>query len=353
VAVVFYMSRRVSVGYAMPLSEVPLQFMGLLTRFFLLFVGITLGLAARAAPVADLYAGTVAGSATEVGHQALARDALKQVMVRVTGRLGAAADPRLAGLYERAASFVQTSKSAGPNQITLQFDQSALEAALGAAGVPVWSTERPLTLVVLVNAQGAGGPMAPAASVSLRRDIERVATLRGVRVGWLPALDPLAQQRLFSSAVAGRLDELQAVAAEYSADGVLLGRVTNGLADWSWSGAGVTGVFSGAAADAVNALADQYAAALTSPSVAESRLLVVVHGVKDAAAYVNAERTLAALNGVRRVSVVAVDKDTVRLQVLFKEDEKLLRRLIARVSLFGLSSETTTDGALHLIWMAP
>lgn len=337
----------------MPLSEARLQFMGLLTRFLPLFVGITLGLAVRAAPVADLYAGTVAGTALDVGHQSLALEALKQVVVRVTGRQGVVADPSLTGVYERAASFVQTSKSAGPGQIMLQFDQSALEAALGAAGVPMWSAERPLTLVVLVNAQGAGGPMAPAVSLGLRRDIERVAGLRGLPVGWLPTLDPLAQQRLFSSAVAGRLDELQALAAEYSADGVLLGRVTNGLAEWSWSGAGVTGVFSGAAADAVNALADQYAAALTSSAVAESRLLVDVHAVKDAATYVNVERALAAVNGVSRVSVVTVEKDTVRLQVIFKGDKRLLTHLIARVSVFALGADADADGALDLMWVAP
>ncbi len=54
------------------------------------------------AVVEGLYEGTGAGDATDAGRAAAAADALRQVVVRLTGRREAATDPALAALVRQA-----------------------------------------------------------------------------------------------------------------------------------------------------------------------------------------------------------------------------------------------------------
>src|SRR5688500_6110261 len=76
-------------------------------------------------------------------------DAIRQVLVRATGRRDAGSDPALAAIIANASNYVQQYRPAAGGGTEVVFDGNALEQAITAAGRNVWERERPFTLVVL------------------------------------------------------------------------------------------------------------------------------------------------------------------------------------------------------------
>jgi len=80
---------------------------------------------------------------------AAVQDAMRQALVRATGRRESADDPALAGVLAEATRYVK-SYAVGPRgQSQVVFDGAAVEQAITAAGRSIWDRERPFTLVVL------------------------------------------------------------------------------------------------------------------------------------------------------------------------------------------------------------
>src|SRR3954469_15054229 len=107
-----------------------------------------------------------------------AQAALRQVLVRATGARDAANDPALAGVLAQASQYVLGTRPANNagTVLTVLFDGGALERDITAAGRTVWSTERPLVLVVLT-----GGPATGAFETRRQVDgtLEAAANRRG------------------------------------------------------------------------------------------------------------------------------------------------------------------------------
>src|SRR3954470_947569 len=117
---------------------------------------LTLGATdARASRPVRLYEANVS-SQTDAAVQAQA--ALRQVLVRATGARDAANDPALAGILAQASQYVLGTRPANNSGsvITVLFDGGALERDIMAAGRTVWTTERPLVLVVLTGGPATG-----------------------------------------------------------------------------------------------------------------------------------------------------------------------------------------------------
>src|SRR5580698_6103038 len=103
-----------------------------------------LPIAAWAARAVRVYEVDVSGQSTTA-----LQDAMRQALVRATGRRESANDPALASLIEDAPKYVK-SYSPGPRGETqVIFDRVTVERSIVAAGRSVWDPERPFTLVVL------------------------------------------------------------------------------------------------------------------------------------------------------------------------------------------------------------
>jgi len=77
------------------------------------------------------------------------QDAMREVLVRATGRRESAADPALANLISEAQNYVKGYSPPAHGQSQVIFDGVAVERAIVAAGRSVWDRNRPFTLVVL------------------------------------------------------------------------------------------------------------------------------------------------------------------------------------------------------------
>ena len=77
------------------------------------------------------------------------QNAMRQALVRATGRRESAEDTALAGVIADAARYV-TSYASGPRgEPQVVFDAEAVGRAIDTAGRSVWDRDRPFTLVVL------------------------------------------------------------------------------------------------------------------------------------------------------------------------------------------------------------
>ena len=236
------------------------------------------------------------------------QDAMRQALVRATGRRESADDPALASVVADATRYVK-SYAVGPRgESQVVFDAAAVEQAITAAGRSIWDRERPFTLVVLIP------PRNRAAEDAARAELERVAAERGLPISLLPLAVVDSDGNLLAAPAM-----LQA-AQRYGGDEMLVGR-SDGAApdsDWqwtlytrsaseSWNGPLVAGID-----HTVDLLAPQQGAALAQAEV-ETR--VRIEGVRGLADYAAIERLLQSVAGVRRANIAAADANGVTFDV--------------------------------------
>ena len=236
------------------------------------------------------------------------QDAMRQALVRATGRRESADDPAFAALVGDAGKYVKTYTTGPRGESQVVFDAAAVERAITAAGRGVWQRERPFTLVVL------DPPRARAGEDEARATLERVAAERGLPISLIPlpladaAGNPLGQ------------DALLQAAQRYGGDQILIGRGDDAGAatvlQWSLYTHAQTATWSGPLASGIDHTVDLLVPAQgTSLAEADAAAHVQVDGVNSLAAYAAVERLLESVPGVRRASIAAVDGGSVTFEV--------------------------------------
>jgi uncharacterized protein len=236
------------------------------------------------------------------------QEAMRQVLVRATGRRDAADDPAFGALVNDAPRFVQSYTTGPRGESQVVFDGAAVEQAIGAAGRGVWDRVRPFTLVVLAP------PRNRAAADAARAELERVATERGLPVSLVPL--PVDDA---SGAPLGA-DALLSAAERYGADELLVGRGEGTAADselqWtlytrstssSWSGPLAAGID-----HTVDVLVPQQGG---GAALAEAEARVLIQGVTTLADYAAMQRLLQSVPGVRRANIASADGASVSFNV--------------------------------------
>lgn len=282
-----------------------------------LFLCAAVPLSAWAARPVRVYEVDVSGqSATAL------QDAMRQALVRATGRRESANDPALASLIQDAPKYVK-SYSPGPRGETqVVFDRAAVERSIAAAGRSVWDPERPFTLVVLYPPPSRGD--ADAARVAL----EQAAAARGLLISVIPLAIVDA-----SGAELGR-DALLTTAQRYGGDEVLVGRADAGapagqyqwtlytsFSSQSWSGPLASGIDG-----TVDLLAPAQGASLAQT---EAKVLVEVDGVGTLTDYANVQRMLDSVPGVRGANIVRASGNAVTFDITARGGADALDRALA------------------------
>jgi uncharacterized protein len=236
------------------------------------------------------------------------QNAMRQALVRATGRRESAEDPALAGVIADAARYVKSYASGPRGEPQVVFDAEAVARAIDTAGRSAWDRDRPFTLVVLYPPPGRSD--ADAARVEL----ERTATERGLPISVIPlAVVDGGGNALGATAL------LQS-AQRYGADEVLVGRadaagLAAGQLQWtlytraqseSW-----TGPLSAGIDHAVDLLAPPPGAA----GQPEAASRVRIEGVRGLADYAALERLLQSIPGVRHADVAEVDAGSATFEV--------------------------------------
>jgi len=253
---------------------------------------------ARATRQVRLYEANVS-SQTDPAVQAQA--ALRMVLVRATGARDAANDPALAQVLAQAQTYVLGTRPGGNGGVTtVMFDAAALERDILAAGRTVWSSERPVLLVILT-----GGPASGA--FETRRQVEGALDAAGNRRG-----QPItvARPEALNLPTTGDIAPEAALAAaqRLRADGVLVGYgdavPAGGTWRWSLTAPGVSESWNGSLEEGVHGAADVFVRnAVSYSALPETTILVEFEGVPTIKEYARATEILGEAPGVRGVQL--------------------------------------------------
>ena len=260
--------------------------------------------------VPSLYGAVV----SDTDGQQAAQDAMRQVLVRLTGERDAAGDPALAGLVTDARRYVQLQRSTTAGATQVLFDAGALRDALSAAGRSVWGPDRPLVWVLLPQQQ-------PGAADALRLRLAAAAQARGLPIviaqGDAPeaGATPLAAARRAGAAAALIAQPLPADPA--SLQWTLVAPST----DTRWTGGPELAIDG-----ATDALVQ---AARSFDGVPEADYTCRISGVADLSSFASVLTALRTVPEVTEVAVREVDADSVLLQLKARGNEAQLERALA------------------------
>lgn len=344
----------------------------MIKRLFLLFSALLFSAAATAqsvVDVADLYAASVpaTGQTTEERDAAL-RDALLQVLVKVTGDRDVAVAPTVDDVLRRAPKLVQQfqfqqaladGELAPGLMLDARFQPNVLIEAVKDAGLPVWDQQRPVTLVWLAVRDRNNRRFivdADSAEVAAAGLINEAA-VRGVPLMFpLMDLEDRAAVR-FGDVWGGFEDPVLAASGRYDVHSVLIGRISDGESwskgDWwrfdrnqvpeSFSSSGDTRSLS--MADGLNKSADlmaQQYARLALPGWASKQRLII-NEIYSAKSYAQVLRHLEGLSLVDSVQVSEVAGQTVTFDVQAEGSVRDLEQALDLSSLLLRDVPPVTD----------
>ena len=281
-----------------------------------------------------VYEVDIRGADAKTGQSTAAlQDAMREALVRATGRRESASDPAFAPLIAQASDYVKSYGTGSRGETRVIFDGAALERAIVAAGRSVWDRDRPFTLIILYP------PLAHPAEDGARTELERAAITRGLPVSLVP-LSPVD-----SNGIDLKREALMQLAQRYGGDAVLVGRADAGTAagQWQWtlhtaySSQSWTGPLSAGVNGAVDALVPVQGGSLAQTE-AEAR--VEVNGISGLTDYANVERMLGGLPGVRGANVSEANGTTVVFDVLIRGGADAVNRALS-----GSSHLVRTDAS--------
>lgn len=329
---------------------------------FALIVGLLLSLAwpaSWAARVEGLYEVQVPVADQSAAERERALEsALREVAVRITGTRSAGLGEALAADAVQAGRVVQQYgylSSAEGLLLQVQFEPAATEQMLRRQGLPIWSGQRPATLVWVALQDGAerrllGADDPAPASEALRQR----ARARGVPL-LLPLLDLEDQSRVrFADVWGGFFDSVLAASERYGADAVLVGRLQRQaggwLARWTLFDRGETRDWSqslddlqAAAALGVDGLADALAARYAQQlgaATGDNGVTVWVEDVRSLEDYAELARFLRSRDLVREARLVVVDGGRVQYRLDARGGPSLLARSLGSWQRFATMPST-------------
>ena len=250
------------------------------------------------------------------------QNAMRQALVRATGRRESADDPAFASLVADAPKYVK-SYAAGPRgESQVVFDA----AAVAQAG----ERRRPQRLGprASVHAGGTGAAAQSRRTDAARAELERVAAERGLPISLVPvAVDDAAGSPLGT-------DALMQTAQRYGGDEILVGRGEDAGPDtvlqWTlytrtasegWSGPLAAGI-----EHTVDFLVPPQGGSLAQT---DATLRVRIDGVASLPDYANVARLLESVPGVRRANLVVADPGSVVFELTVRGGAAALEQGLA------------------------
>ncbi len=292
--------------------------------------GFGLGAAAVALTRAEMYQATApVADRSEAAQSAAFQNAMKTVLIRVTGRRNADEDPALNPLVANARRYVQQYRAAPDSQLWVTFDGPAIERWLTQNGQPLWGHERPTTLVLL--GVQSGGVVTAEETSDLKSIIVAAAAARGVPLVW-PSSAELQKFHIdFSAISSGSPSTFAEIARRMGSDGVLIGRASSASASanvrWTHLFQDRSSEYSGTL-EGVNRAADLYAG-LFAASGALLPVDIEVSGINDLRDYAGLESYLESLTFISHVSVESLSGDTVRFRLSTRGGLDSLQRALS------------------------
>jgi hypothetical protein len=270
---------------------------------------------------------------SEAAQTTAFQNAMKTVLIRVTGRRNADEDPALSPLVGNARRYVQQYRAAPDSQLWVTFDGAAIERWLTQNGQPLWGPERPTTLVLLAVQTTAqtGSVIATDDSSDLKSAIDDAAAVRGLPLVWPSAAELQKFHLDFAAVNGGSPSTFAEIARRAGSDGILIGRASGASASanvhWTHLFQDRSSEYAGTL-EGVNRAADMYAG-LFAASGGLVPVDIEVSRVNDLHDYASLASYLESLTFISHVSVESLSGDTVRFRLSTRGGLDSLQRALA------------------------
>lgn len=327
----------------------------------LLCVSLCLSLGAQAEQPVDLYRVEVLVASQSSGErERAAREAFRELVVRVSGDRSALEQPSVEEAASRAQDFVYEFNYASSQEtlmrdgqelpasrLVLKFSPVAIERLLRRAELAFWPAVRPSVLVWLVARDREEG-LHRVTDPELRAELRSRAKARGLPL--ILPLDDLEDRLALSARLVWAWDEesVRKASERYAPDAILIGRYSptsaGGLrSDWQlYHNLGDPSFDLQAQepeqlmAAAIDQVADYFAKryAIVPREEGPGEIVMQVSGVRSFGDYKAVERYLENLAMVRRLEFVSLDR------------ERLMLRLVTDGELASLLSAFERDTSL-------
>jgi len=312
---------------------------------------------ADAARVTDLYAAQVPVEAGIIRNQSESFDhALREVLVKVTGRRGITDDLVVMEQFAVAERYVQQHRTNPDGSLWVLFDQIAIRRTLDGIGQPVWGEERPTTLVWLVmdNGKGTRDILAAESGIERQHDLFEVPSSGGdpeqqaavseimqstADERGLPLVLPLVDSEELDIVsipdVWGGFTESVVLASQrYGVDAILVGRarvltVERARVRWTLMLGDERYDWEGDIASGPDRIADFFAARFATSSSALGQMQLRVDGVDSLDDYGRLTRYLSSLDVIEDYSVERIADQTAIFSLQVRGDANRLTRSIA------------------------
>jgi len=258
--------------------------------------------------------------------------ALRHVLVKVSGSVQVPNAPEMDRPISKASRYVQQYRyqrgapvlvdgvERATTTLWIRFDQKEIEKILRKNNFPVWGEARPLVLLWLVIEQNGERLLVGERDRGLARTIiERESLQRAIPIK-LPLLDEVDLQQISVVDIWGQFEEkITATAKRYGAQAVLTGRLfslggrqwqvywdlyRNGEHNqWQSQGSVVELLLSGGVDGAADRMAEQFALNYGAES---GRVELTINGIQSFPQFDKTMNYLAALDGVKRVTLLSV-----------------------------------------------
>ena len=275
-------------------------------------------------------------SAGQSGVEAALQDALGRLLIRITGRLGAAG---LVDRFPSASSIVRQYRVVEGNRLEAEFDAALVRRLLEQADELIWEGARPDLAVWLVINDGGRWLFRPLESGeaarnldarqifsgALNRALAEASALRGIELRYSPPPDASAALACAEELWTGFFGCLGHGREQL----LMLGRVAIPSApediEWSLRENGQwTRVWESGAADAVHSVTDMLAARFMATQGPLRAYVLTVSPVPDFAAYLRLKAGLENLGAVRGWRLESALRDSLRLRITSRTAEALL-----------------------------
>lgn len=323
-------------------------------KILLLSVLLILPLSGSAVTVRGLYEADVPVTDQSSAQRNTAiRSAFIQIMVKLTGNRNAGGIYGVSDLLENATQYVQQyeyrnkedeATGSSSTQLWIKFDPGIIDKGMREYNIPVWSQERPSTLIWLVIKDDLGQRFASLDENSRYFSVlNEQARARGIQF-ITPLYDLQDASAIKSSDVMDGLEgQIQLASERYQPDAILAGAIIASapglwegrwfssiqgqVTQWSNSGDSIELVLS----EGMDGQADNLAArfADTQGFVSESNQEIRVNGIANFEQYARTLRYLETLNFVSGVDVKSVDHDQVVYLVSIRGSENSLSQALS------------------------
>ncbi len=321
----------------------------------------------QATTVQGLYEGTVALADTSSGAQARAiRSVLLQVLVKLTGKRTAASIYGVDSILDEPTRYLQqyevkSMEDEGElsHRLWAKFDPVVLQSSMREYSIPIWSQERPTTLIWMVQNDGQGLQFANISPDSVKYDsLMHQAKSRGIDF-LIPQLDSTDRSQLSEQAiVAESVEQIRSASSRYSPDTILsatinqlgsnlwqiqwLSEINGQLAKWQTSGSSISEALS----EGVDTHADRLASIYSQPIgyAAESSFSIKVEGIRSFNDYAKTLKYLQSLNFISDISTIQANKQNIVYQLTADGNIQTLEQAVT----LGQTLQPIGDGETFL-----